>query len=119
MVKKYKIEKRTSQTEQKLEHNQIKIYTRNSSIKTKLRSWHSKKVIIIKKDLDIDNYNSFIGPSLGHLINALGQPLKNNSIPFYNYICKLQFPSKIHERKFIYYLKMEFILQRPNFNLII
>ena len=101
MVKKYKSEKRTSQTEKKLEHNQFKIHTRNSSTKTKLRSRYTKKDIIMKKDIDIDNYNSFIGPSIAELINALDQPLKNNSIPFYNSSFKLKFPSKIHKRKFI------------------
>lgn len=74
MVKKYKNEKRTSQTDKKLKHNQINIHTINSSTKTKLKNRHTKKVIIKKKDIDIDNYNSFIGPSISELINALYQP---------------------------------------------
>ena len=91
MVKKYKNEKRTSQTDKKLKHNQINIHTINTSTKTKLKNRHTKKVIIMK-NIDIDNYNSFIGPSISELINALYQPFKNNSIPFYNSSFKLKFP---------------------------
>ena len=100
MVKKYRNEKKTSQTKKKLENNKIKTQTRISSSTIKLKTKCDKKIIKLKKDIDLDNYNSFVGPSISELINTLDKPLNNKSKLLYNSSLKIKFPSKINKRKF-------------------